>query len=98
MWIKFEGKAPIEGTMKEAQLEGKEFLIGRNNGSFFCALNRCPHEDIKLTLGCIKNNRIKCSLHGYSFDIDTGHSSDANVENMQIFEIKQEDDDLFIKV
>ena len=98
MWLKFDGIAPFEGTMKEAIIDGKELLIGCNNGKLFCALNSCPHEGIKLTLGCIKDNRINCSLHGYSFDLDNGHSSDDNVENLQMFEIKQEDSDLYIKV
>ncbi|MBT3195464.1 MAG: (2Fe-2S)-binding protein, partial [Candidatus Ruthia sp.] len=55
-------------------------------------------EDIKLTLGCLKGNRVKCSLHGYSFDLATGDSSEADVDNMQTYNVKQENNEIYIEV
>jgi len=32
----------------------------------------CSHEDYSLFLGCIQDGKIKCSLHGSYFDLETG--------------------------
>jgi nitrite reductase/ring-hydroxylating ferredoxin subunit len=97
-WKKVLDQAPKEGTMVEIVLEGKDLFITMNNGILYCAENRCPHEDIKLTLGCLKGDRVKCSLHGYSFDLKTGDSSEDDVDNMQTYAIKQENNEIYIKV
>lgn len=98
MWVKLLDKPPKEGTMVEAVIESKNVFVTLNNGRLYAAENRCPHEDIALTLGCLKGNRVKCSLHGYSFDLSTGESSEADVENMQTYEVKQENQQIYIKL
>jgi len=98
MWIKVLDSLPKEGTMVEVNIDDKELFVTLNNAQLFCAENRCPHEDIKLTLGCLKDNHVKCSLHGYSFDLTTGKSSHEDVDNMQIYPVKQQDNKVFIEI
>lgn len=98
MWVKALDTAPKEGTMVEASVEGKKVFVTMNNGSLYAAENRCPHEDIELTLGCLKGNRVKCSLHGYSFDLATGDSSEKDVNNMQTYAVKQEKNAIYINL
>jgi nitrite reductase/ring-hydroxylating ferredoxin subunit len=69
MWVKVLDAVPKEGTMVATTLEGVKIFVTMNNGALYAAENRCPHEDIELTLGCLKANQVKCSLHGYSFDL-----------------------------
>jgi len=97
-WIKVLDQTPKEGTMVEINIENKDLFVTMNNGVLYCAENRCPHEDIKLTLGCLKGNRVKCSLHGYSFDLTTGDSSEDDVDNMQTYAVKQENNEIYIEV
>jgi len=97
-WIKVLDQTPKEGTMVEINIENKDLFVTMNNGVLYCAENRCPHEDIKLTLGCLKGNRVKCSLHGYSFDLTTGDSSEDDVDNMQTYNVKQENNEIYIEV
>lgn len=97
-WIKILEQAPKEGTMVEISAKDRDLFVTMNNGILYCAENRCPHEDIKLTLGCLKGNRVKCSLHGYSFDLETGDSSEDDVDDMQIYAIKQENNKIYIEV
>ncbi|CAB5496749.1 Ferredoxin [uncultured Gammaproteobacteria bacterium] len=99
MWVKALDIAPKEGTMVATTLEeGVKVFVTMNNGSLYAAENRCPHEDIELTLGCLKGNRVKCSLHGYSFDLATGNSSEEDVEDMQTYAVKQENNKIYIKI
>ena len=84
--------------MLEIEVDGKDLFIALDQGVLYCAQNRCPHEDIKLTLGCLQAGRVKCSLHGYSFDLASGQSSDADVEHMKTYRVKQENNEIFIEV
>ncbi|MBA5248329.1 MAG: Rieske 2Fe-2S domain-containing protein [Gammaproteobacteria bacterium] len=98
MWVKVLDTTPKEGTMVEATIDGRKIFVTMNNGILYAAENRCPHEDIELTLGCLKGNRVKCSLHGYSFDLATGDSSEADVDNMQTYAVKQENHQIYIQL
>ncbi|BBB24143.1 2Fe-2S Rieske-type ferredoxin [Isorropodon fossajaponicum endosymbiont JTNG4] len=98
MWVKVLDQAPKEGTMIEVVVKSKDLLITLNQGELHCVDNRCPHEDIKLTLGCLKGNRIKCSLHGFSFDLTTGDSAQADVDNLRVYPTKQENNKIYINI
>lgn len=98
MWVKALDQVPKEGTMVEINVKGKDLFITLNNDALYCAENRCPHEDIKLTLGCLKDNRVKCSLHGYSFDLETGDSSEKDVDNMITYPVKEENNEIYIEI
>ncbi len=98
MWTKVLDSAPKQGTMSKFEIDGKKLFISYDNSKLYCGENRCPHEDIELTLGCLKDGRIVCSLHGFSFDLATGESSDIDVDNMQVFPVEKRDDGIYIKV
>ncbi|SMM99936.1 Ferredoxin, 2Fe-2S [uncultured Candidatus Thioglobus sp.] len=98
MWVKALDVTPKEGTMVGVSIEGKKIFVTMNNGTLFAAENRCPHEDIELTLGCIKGNRVKCSLHGYSFDLATGDSSEEDVDNLLTYAVKQENNAIYVNL
>ncbi len=98
MWIKALDQAPKEGTMAALEVEGRKIFVTLNNGQLHCAENRCPHEEIELTLGCLKGNSVVCSLHGFSFDLATGNSSEEDVDNMLTFPVKQENNKIYIEV
>lgn len=98
MWIKALEIALKPDVMVPVHIQGQDLFVVLNNGQLYCAQNRCPHEDMQLTLGCIKGNRVKCSLHGFSFDLASGDSSEPDVDNMQTYPVKQENNVIYIKV
>ena len=97
-WYKVLNQAPKEGAMVKVQVNNQKLFVTLNNGQLYCAQDRCPHEDIELSLGCLKGNRIKCSLHGFSFDLATGDSSEQDVDNLQTYAVKQENNEIYIEV
>ncbi len=96
MWI----EAPItrlkNNTMAEFNLGGLALFLACVDGKLFCADNRCPHEEAKLTLGCLKNGRIQCSLHGFSFNLTTGESDEKMVEKLNTYAVKAHAGKIFI--
>ncbi|WP_456448797.1 non-heme iron oxygenase ferredoxin subunit [Thiolapillus sp.] len=60
------------GQMKRIQVAGQRLLLCNADGKLHVVDEMCSHEDYSLFLGCIQNGRIKCSLHGSYFDLETG--------------------------
>ncbi len=58
--------------MKRVVVGGKRLLLCNAAGTYYCVDEMCSHEDYSLYLGCIKDGKIKCSLHGSYFDLATG--------------------------
>ena len=49
-------------------------------------------------MGCIKNKKIKCALHGYSFNLETGWSSEEGLERLKVYQVKREKPGIFIEI
>ena len=58
--------------MKRIVVDGKRLLLCNSAGTLYCVDEMCSHEDYSLYLGCIKDGKIKCSLHGSYFDLTSG--------------------------
>ncbi len=58
--------------MKRVVVEGKRLLLCNAAGTLYCVDEMCSHEDYSLYLGCIRDGKIKCSLHGSYFDLASG--------------------------
>ncbi|MFE8032284.1 Rieske (2Fe-2S) protein [Thiohalocapsa marina] len=52
------------------------FLIARVGDDYYAVEDNCSHEDYPLSYGCLHGNRIKCSLHGSHFSLETGEPED----------------------
>lgn len=97
MWVKVNC-IPKPETMTAVTAHKQDFLVALIDGELFCAQNHCPHEGVPLTLGCLKNKRVQCSLHGFSFDLTTGDSGQADVDNLKTYPIKQQNNQIYINI
>ncbi len=70
--------APL--AMQRIAVAGKRLLLCRGQAEYFCIDEMCTHEDYSLAFGCVKDNRIKCSLHGSWFDLASGQALNAPAE------------------
>ena len=62
------------GQMKKIQAAGKHLLLCNAEGDYYVVDEMCSHEDYSLHLGCIQGKKIKCSLHGSYFDLESGEA------------------------
>jgi 3-phenylpropionate/trans-cinnamate dioxygenase ferredoxin subunit len=77
--------------MKPVLVEGKRLLLCNSQGKLYCVDEMCSHEDYSLYLGCIKDGKIKCSLHGSYFDLTTGAATcDPADEAIRTYPLKIE--------
>ena len=98
MWFKVLEHPPKPDVLKEVSIDGAELVLTNVKGRLYCFENRCPHEEVKLSLGCIENEKIKCALHGYSFNLATGWSSEEDLNRLKTYQVKQEKAGVYIKI
>ena len=98
MWFKVLEHSPKPNVLKEVSVNGVELVLTNFNGRLYCFENRCPHEEVRLSLGCITNEKIKCALHGYSFNLETGLSSEEDLERLKVYQVKREQTGIFVEI
>ena len=54
-------------------LEGRSVLLIRWQGVLYAVSGRCPHAGADLSHGRLANGRLHCPMHGWKFDVTTGH-------------------------
>ena len=60
------------GTMRQADLEGHEFLVARIDGEFYVTDARCAHLGGHLARGVLEGNVVTCPLHHSQYDLRDG--------------------------
>lgn len=85
--------------MKRVAVEGRRLLLCNAGGTHYVVDEMCSHEDYSLYLGCIKDKRIKCSLHGSYFDLETGQPTcEPADEPIRTYAVKIEDGQVWVEV
>ena len=98
MWFKVLELSPKPNALREVSVNGVALVLTNVKDRLYCFENRCPHEEVRLSLGCINNNKIKCALHGYSFNLETGSSSEEDLERLKIYQVKREKAGIFVEI
>jgi len=64
------------GKFIKVNVEQRPFIVARVAERFYAVEDNCSHEDYPLSYGCLDGARIKCSLHGSRFSLETGAPED----------------------
>ncbi len=84
--------------MKRVVVGGKRLLLCNSAGTLYCVDEMCSHEDYSLYLGCIKDGKIKCSLHGSYFDLVSGKPTcEPADEAIRTYSVKIESGQVWVK-
>ena len=85
--------------MKRIVVDGKRLLLCNSNGELHCVDEMCSHEDYSLYLGCIKDGKIKCSLHGSYFELATGTPTCEPADQpIRTYPVKIESGQVWVKI
>lgn len=61
-----------DGYRKVFHLAGRQLLLLHHAGRTRLLDNICPHAGYPLDAGQIIDNHLRCPMHGYLFDLDSG--------------------------
>lgn len=73
-WADVAGLADLRQNRLVIEFENMSVLIVRAGSSMVAVEDECPHVGRKLSDGSIDGRVIKCSSHGYCWDLITGRS------------------------
>jgi 3-phenylpropionate/trans-cinnamate dioxygenase ferredoxin subunit len=60
------------GTMKAANVAGRQILLARVGDKYYAVDNLCPHMKGNLSQGKLEGTVVTCPLHGSQFNISNG--------------------------
>lgn len=81
------------------ELEGKRVLLSNLDGQVHAVSAICTHEEFDLSQGFILDNAVVCPLHLSQFDLATGEVyNPPATEPLKVFNVKIEDDMIFVEV
>lgn len=81
---------PVSGILK-VRVGRHAIVLTSVGGEIFAVADRCSHEDVPLSLGCIRGDTIKCSYHGSRFSLRTGEPMDEPADTpIAVYPVKVE--------
>jgi len=74
-------------------------LLANVDGQIYAVDDTCTHEDSSLSLGCLRKDKVKCTLHGSWFSVVTGEPSEEPAdEPLRCYPVKLEDQTIHINL
>ena len=61
-----------DGEMKQADLDGHQFLVARVEGDYYVSDARCPHMHGHLARGALDGTVVTCPVHHSRFNLIDG--------------------------
>ncbi|MDP3936856.1 MAG: Rieske 2Fe-2S domain-containing protein [Deltaproteobacteria bacterium] len=87
-----------EGKGRTLRLQGRRIAIFRYADELYAIDAVCPHTGADLGLGRVKNRRVSCPEHGWTFDLSTGCMPGAKEIAVQTFPVKIDGEQLFVDI
>jgi nitrite reductase/ring-hydroxylating ferredoxin subunit len=79
-------------------IEGRDIVIVRHDDECFALSNICSHQHIsRLHEGIIDCYSIECPMHGWKYDIRSGHSLTGN-GTVTVYKVIIDNEALFIEM
>lgn len=77
---------------------GRRILVANVDGVFYATDDTCTHEEASLSSGSLKDDLVKCPLHGSRFSLRTGEPiEDPAQEPLRCYPVKVEDGAVLIQ-
>jgi nitrite reductase/ring-hydroxylating ferredoxin subunit len=80
-----------------AKVGGEEISVFKIEGEFLAIGNVCPHQHLsKLHDGEVKGFTVTCPMHGWTYNLRTGISTNASGK-VKTYEVEIRRDEVFIR-
>lgn len=72
-------------------------LLANVNGAIYAVDDTCTHEDSSLALGCLREDKVKCTLHGSWFSVISGEPSEEPAdEPLNRYQVKIKNNEIWL--
>lgn len=86
------------GRGKKIIVDGEEIVLFKADEQIYAVLNLCPHQKFqKLHEGLFENGVVTCPMHGWSYDVRTGISTNAD-GRLKTFPVEVRDGKVIVEI
>jgi nitrite reductase/ring-hydroxylating ferredoxin subunit len=87
-----------EGKGRAFQAGQRTIAVVRANGKFYAMANKCMHRGASMCEGVIADGgaTIRCPWHNWTFDLETGRNVIDHDEQLRMFPVRVEGDQLIL--
>jgi nitrite reductase (NADH) small subunit len=98
-WTKVCRKSEIpQDTGKLVELDGLEIALFSVEGKVYAIYSPCSHRGGPLAEGGLHGKTVMCPWHGWEFDVTTGVCTFNDQFKQTKFDVKEEGEDIYVKV
>ena len=86
-----------DGYRKTFHIAGHNLLLLQHEDKVFLVDNICPHAGYPMEKGKVIDGQLRCPMHGYLFDLQTGNCTEAYegpCSGISVFKLEQRNDEL----
>ena len=83
-----------DGYQRAYQIAGHSLLLIQDAGRCYLLKNHCPHQQASLSQATLSEGKLRCPLHGMSFDLQTGKTQDGCQQSLVFLPIVYEGNQL----
>lgn len=81
---------------KVVEVEGEKIALIRHDGAVKAIQDACPHQGGPLSEGSLKDGKVICPWHRWSFDLDTGACDLVPTACAKAYEVEESDGEVRI--
>ena len=87
-----------DGALRAFAVRGVTWpvIVTRVDGALVAVPGVCPHEDVPLATGELRDGEIVCAGHGYAFDLATGRCTHDPSLELRRYPITVVDGDVWV--
>ena len=90
---------PQLGSRVVQRAKGGDIAVFRNaDDEVFALHDQCPHKNGPLSQGIVHGKRVTCPLHGWNFEMASGHAIAPDVGSCATFKVKIENGNVYLAV
>lgn len=87
-----------EGRGHSVIVRGESLAVFRQGSRVRVLRDRCAHMGAPLSAGCVEGERVRCSWHGWTFDLESGRSDRRSGAAVRVYEVSVRDDGVFVRM
>lgn len=87
-----------ENALKLVEINDKPVLLIKKEGQLYALSNRCKHMGCPLSAGNLEDHALRCSCHGWRYDIKNGEYLGSRDIALKVYENKIEDGKVFVYI
>lgn len=98
-WVRVAGAGDVpSGRMLAVRVDDEDVALYRVGEEIFATRDSCTHQNYPLTKGVLRGKYVRCSLHGWEFDVKTGAYQGNPCVRVRCFPVKVENGEVFLKL